>query len=130
LPISTALAMKLRKAAADRADDDHLLLRADGQPWTEANVHADYRRDFIEIVAALGLSTKITAYCFRHSSITRQLLRGVPTRVVASNHDTSVSMIERTYSKYIVDHSDEITRAALLDHAPVPPSGNVVRLTG
>ncbi len=127
LPISVGLAKKLKQAAAGRADDDRLLLRADGQPWNEANVHGDYRTVFAEIVKALGLDPKISAYCFRHSSITRQLLRGVPTRVCAANADTSVQMIERTYSKYIVDHSDEITRAALLDHAPVP-LGNVVPL--
>ncbi len=116
LPISVALAMKLKQAAAGRADDDRLLLRADGMPWNERDVHADYREAFAEIVKAHGLSSKITAYCFRHSSIVRQLLRGVPTRVVAANHNTSVSEIERTYSKYIVDHSDQLTRAALLDH--------------
>ena len=130
LPISVALAKKLKRAAAGRADDDRLLLRADGKPWYERNVHADYRQDLGEIVAALGLNAKISGYCFRHSSITRQLLRGVPTRVVASNHDTSVAVIERTYSKYIVDHSDLLTRAALLDHAPAPIAGNVVKLVG
>jgi hypothetical protein len=59
-------------------------------------------------------------YALRHSNIVRQLLGGVPIRIVAANHDTSVGMIERTYSKYIGDHSDALTRGALLDitHAP------------
>ena len=90
--------MKLKQAAAGRADDDRLLLRADGMPWNERDVHADYREAFAEIVKAHGLSSKVTAYCFRHSSIVRQLLRGVPTRVVAANHNTSIGEIERTYS--------------------------------
>ena len=51
----------------------------------------------------------------RHSSITRQLLRGVPTRVVAASHDTSVPMIEKCYSATIGDHSDALYRDALLD---------------
>jgi hypothetical protein len=51
----------------------------------------------------------------RHSSITRQLLRGVPIRVVASSHDTSVAQIEATYSSSISDHSDALHRAALID---------------
>jgi hypothetical protein len=38
-----------------------------------------------------------------------------PIRVVASLHDTSVAMIERTYSKFITDHSDALSRRALLD---------------
>ena len=67
----------------------------------------------------------MTIYALRHSSIVRQLLAGVPIRVVAVNHDTSVAMIEKTYSKYIGDHSDAITRRALLDLTE-PLGGNVV----
>jgi hypothetical protein len=37
----------------------------------------------------------------------------VPIRVVAAHHDTSVPMIERTYSAYITDHSDELVRSTL-----------------
>ena len=131
LPISIALAKKLKDAAAGRAEGDRLLLRADGQPWNEKRVHGDYRTDVVEIVKAMGLNPKISGYCFRHSSICRQLLRSVPTRVVAANHNTSVGEIERTYSKYILDHSDQLTRAALLDHEPAPlapVADNVVAL--
>jgi hypothetical protein len=56
-------------------------------------------------------------YALRHSSIVRQLLRGIPARVVAVNHDTSVTMLQRTYSRHIGDHSDQLTRGALLDLA-------------
>ena len=63
-------------------------------------------------------SGEITIYALRHSNIVRQLLSRVPTRVVAVNHDTSVAMIEKNYSRYISDHSDAITRAALLDTQP------------
>jgi hypothetical protein len=58
----------------------------------------------------------------RHSNIVRQLLAGVPTRVVAVNHDTSVAMIEKTYSRYIGDHSDAVARRALLDTTVPPPA--------
>lgn len=58
---------------------------------------------------------EVTIYALRHTNIVRQLLRGVPVRVVAVNHDTSVAMIERNYSRYIGDHSDSLARAALLD---------------
>ena len=68
-PISAGLAKKLKRAAKGRAEDDRLLLRADGEPWNEANVNADYRTAFAGIVKALGLNPKISAYCFRHSSI-------------------------------------------------------------
>jgi hypothetical protein len=55
------------------------------------------------------------SYSLRHSSICRQLLSGVPTRIVAVNHDTSTVMLERVYSAHIGDHADALTRAALLD---------------
>ena len=68
---------------------------------------------------------EVTIYALRHSNIVRQILAGVPIRVVAVNHDTSVAMIERTYSRYIGDHSDQLARGVLLDTS-APPGGNVV----
>ena len=66
-------------------------------------------------------------YCLRHSSIVRMLLRNVPIRLVASLHNTSVAMIEKHYSKYITEHSDDVSRHALLQ--PESPVGeNVVAL--
>jgi hypothetical protein len=41
------------------------------------------------------------------------------------NHDTSVAKIETNYSRYIGDHTDALTRAALLDTAE-PITGNMV----
>jgi hypothetical protein len=37
--------------------------------------------------------------------------------VRVDNDDTSVTMLERTYSRHIGDHTDQITRGALLDLA-------------
>ena len=50
---------------------------------------------------AQGEEDAVTIYALRHTSIVRQLLGGVPTRVVAAGHDTSVAMIERHYSTHI-----------------------------
>jgi hypothetical protein len=47
--------------------------------------------------------------------------------VVAVNHDTSIAMLERTYSRHIGDHSDAFARGALLDTA-VPIDANIVPL--
>ena len=58
----------------------------------------------------------------------RSLLAGTPTRVVASNHDTSTLMLERVYSAFISDHSDMVARAGLLDTAR-PAEANVIPLT-
>ena len=63
----------------------------------------------------------------RHSSVVRQLIAGVPIRVVAVNHDTSIAMLEKTYSRYIGDHSDVLVRRALLQMEQ-PVGANVVPL--
>ena len=68
-----------------------------------------------------------TIYCLRHTAITRALLAGVPVRLVASSFDTSVAMIEKTYSKHIADHGDEQMRRAAFDIDGVA-DGNVVPL--
>jgi integrase len=124
VPITPALAAKLKQAANGRAGDMLLLLRANGLPWSGSD---DYREDVAEIVTALKLDAKATLYALRHSSIVRALLRGLPIRLVAASHDTSSAEIERTYSRHITDHSDDIARAALLHHELVP-ADNVVAL--
>jgi hypothetical protein len=91
-----------------------LLPRSNGEPW-RPSAHC---RPFAKAVIGSGLDpAEVTIYALRHSSIVRQLLGGVPIRVVATTHDTSVAMIERTYSRYITDHSDVLSRAAMLDPA-------------
>jgi integrase len=128
VPITASLAARLRQAAEDRARTDPLLLRADGAPWRPET--ADYRLPFMNVVARAGLDpTVVTLYALRHSSIVRALLAGVPTRVVAAQHDTSVPMLEKTYSAHILDHSDGVGRRGLLDVSQ-PAAGNVVSVRG
>lgn len=38
-------------------------------------------------------------------------------------------MVEKNYSAHIAEHSDEISRAALLE-APLPSGGNIVPIGG
>jgi integrase len=115
IPIPPALAAKLRAAAGDRPSDAPLLQRADGQAWHSGR--SDHSKPFDRALAAAGLA-RVVPYSLRHSSITRALLRGVPVRVVADLHDTSVSMLEKTYAKWIGDHSDALVRAAQIDLDP------------
>jgi len=61
------------------------------------------------------------------ASIARMLLKNVPIKLVASLHNTSTKMIEKHYAKYITEHSDDISRHALLHHEP-PAADNVVAL--
>jgi integrase len=127
VPITVQLAAKLKAAAKGRADDAPLLLQNDGSRW-DKNPGQSYHRRVNKVVTAIGLDpADVTMYCLRHSSIVRMLLQNVPIRLVASLHNTSVAMIERHYSLYIVEHSDDISRRALLQHEP-PSSENVIAL--
>ncbi|WP_316207228.1 site-specific integrase [Bradyrhizobium sp. SZCCHNR3118] len=129
VPITPQLAAKLKASAKGRADNQPLLLQSDGTPWGE-NPGLSYHRQVNNVVRAIGLNpTEVTMYALRHSSIVRMLLQNVPIRLVASLHNTSVAMIERTYSKYITEHGDEIARRALLQQDPLLPD-NIVALAG
>ncbi len=115
VPISAGLAARLRFAAGDRPVTDPLLLRADGKPWR----HSDETPRF-ETAAAEAGQAGVTMYALRHTSIVRQILAGVPLRLVAVAHDTSVTMIERNYSRYIDQlGADAALRAVLPNLEPV-----------
>ena len=122
VPITPSLAAKLRVAGAGRAAEGPLLVKPSGDRWRKGA----HGHPFGRAALAAGLDpAEVTIYALRHSSIVRALLASVPVRVVAAGHDTSVSMIERTYSKHIGDHADAISRRALLD----PSAGQVSNVT-
>src|SRR5262249_19576965 len=128
VPITTALASVLKQEAAGRPSDAPLLLRANGERWGHGRSR-HHRTHFRAVVEAAGLDPdEVTLYALRQRSIVRQLLANVPIRIVATLHDTSVKMIERTYSRHIASHSDEIARRALLETNAQPPAANVVPL--
>ena len=90
---------------------------------------SDHTRPFKDAVRAAEIDESIiapygrkdvTIYALRHSSIAQQILRGVPIRVVAVTHDTSVAMIEKNYSALLANHSDALTRSALYDFDCAP----------
>jgi integrase len=124
VPIPLSLAVRLRQVIGNREASAPLLLRANGRPW---RISSEYRRTFERAAKRTGLPSNATFYALRHSSIVRALLAGVPVRVVAVAHDTSVAMIEANYSAYISDHADAVLRRALLDPAQ-PAADNVINL--
>jgi integrase len=128
VPITRALAMRLKASAKGRAAEAPLLMQSDGRAW-DKNPGQNYHRQVDNVVTAIGLNpAEVTMYCLRHSSIVRMLLRNVPIRLVASLHNTSVAMIEKHYSRHITEHSiDDITRIGLLSK-PVSAADNVVAL--
>jgi integrase len=112
VPVSAGLAAKLEVLTTDRPSTAPLLVKPSGGPWKKS----DHSRLFQRAAKAAGQDpTEVTIYALRHSNIVRQVLAGVPIRVVAVNHDTSIAMLERTYSRFIGDHSDALARSALLD---------------
>jgi integrase len=127
VPITAALAMKLKGAAAGRPRNAPLLVMADGAPWGK-DIANNYAYAMKAVIAAAGLDSSVTMYALRHSSIVRQLLANIPIRVIASTHDTSVAMIEQHYSRHIAHHSDDLSRRALLQDEPI--ADNVVAITG
>jgi integrase len=69
-------------------------------------------------------------YALRHSSIVRGIRAGLPIRLVAAMHDTSVAMIERHYSRWIVDGLDELAARAVVRLIPQDGRRQVVTLRG
>jgi integrase len=115
VPIPLRLATKLQELTASRDKTAPLLIGPRGGAWKKSD-HPD--RLFARAIKELGRDPEvITLYALRHSSIVRQILAGVPIRIVAVGHDTSVSQIEATYSRHIGDHSDALVRGAMFDLA-------------
>lgn len=125
VPVLAGLIARLLLARGNQPVHAPLLAKRSGDEWRQS----DHTRLFARAVKNAGLNPiEITIYALRHTSIVRQLLKGVPTRIVAAGHDTSVAMIEKNYSRYITDHSDAITRAVLLDTTARPSATNVIPL--
>jgi integrase len=125
VPISLAVAIALKRAKGNRPDCEPLLLKSNGTAWQVTNT-GDHRYLFSRAVQQVELnSDEITSYALRHSSIVRALLGGVPVAVVAQQHDTSVREIEAHYAAYILDHSDSLSRRALLNTAVPRIAANV-----
>jgi len=106
MPIPASLAEALRHLAYGRERHALLFAKSEGERS---------RHLFRRLAADLGLDSSVSLYSLRHSSVVRQLLAGVPTRVVAAHHDTSVPVMEHTYSRHIASVGDSVVRQALLD---------------
>ena len=123
VPIPEALAARLRLTSAGKPGNAALMVKPSGEPWRRS----DHSRLFKRAVRrAAGDPSEVTVYALRHSNIVRQILANVPIRIVAVNHDTSVAMLERTYSRHIADHSDGLARESLLDTTVPEASASVV----
>ncbi|MGU3358892.1 tyrosine-type recombinase/integrase [Methylobacterium sp. M6A4_1b] len=130
VPVGEDVIARLQPALAGRRGHEPLLLHwhhakkkgsvawvpVERQTWPEATTA---RRHWILARAEAGLPDTTVMLCLRHSSIVRGLSAGLPVRLVAALHDTSVEMIEQHYSAYIVDATEELARRAITPLAPV-----------
>lgn len=80
-------------------------------PWQSAS---ELARPIRAAVLAAGLPTNASSYSFRHSSIVRALREGLPVRLVAQLHDTSIQMIESNYTRHMADALEDIARKAIM----------------
>ena len=98
--------------------------RAGRGPWQSA---AELTRPW-QAIRQHAAMPDVIPYALRHSSIVRGIRAGLPIRLVAALHDTSVAMIERHYSRWIVDGLDKLAAEAVVPL--VPKGGKVVRMRG
>lgn len=85
--------------------------RVERGPWTSSS---EMLRMWKQAVEDAGLPATTIPYALRHSSIVRGLRFGLPIRLVAALHDTSVQMIERHYSRWITEGLDELAARAVV----------------
>jgi integrase len=114
---------RLKKATKDREKSGILLERwryrqikptewerVGRGPWHSSS---EMLRWWTKVVEAAGLPGVIP-YALRHSSIVRAIRNGLPIRLVAALHDTSVTMIEKHYSRWIAESLDELAARAVV----------------
>lgn len=100
VPLSIDVLEKLAPATSGRSSDEPLLMR-----WAYRNVGPfkwekdrlrplgsayEIEKQWAEVVRRADLPPKTIMYALRHSSIVRGLRTGLPVRLVASLHDTSI----------------------------------------
>jgi len=79
-------------------------------PWQSGS---EFSRDWKLIRDRVGLPS-LVPYCFRHSSIVRSIGAGLPLKLVADRHDTSTTMIEAHYARWISTDLDALSARAVV----------------
>jgi len=65
-------------------------------------------------------------YALRHSSIVRGIRQGLPIRLVAALHDTSVQMIEKHYARWITDGLEDLVASVVVNLMPTSYNGEAM----
>lgn len=127
IPLSPDVLQRLRPAVEGRPANAALFLRWSFRrgrrlewlrdkrvPWAGAY---QVEKPWAASVARAELPAGTIMYALRHSSIVRGLTAGLPVRLVAAAHDTSVAMIEAHYSAFIVEVTEDLARRAAISLA-------------
>src|SRR6185295_581501 len=126
VPVGSDVLERLRRAIEGRPPGDAMLqkwrYRQVGPAGPDAWVK-DYRgpwrtasemtRDWQGVMTEAGF-LGVIPYALRHSSIVRGIRANLPIRLVAAVHDTSVTMIERHYSRWITEGLEEMVARAVV----------------
>ena len=126
IPVGADILDALRPIIAERQHDAFLLERWRRQQmkgsirWERAErglwqAPAEIVRAWAKIREAVKLDAKVVPYSLRHSSIVRGIRAGLPIRLVAALHDTSVAMIERHYGRWIADGLEDLAAKAVAE---------------
>lgn len=126
IPVGDDVLERLRCAVEGRPADEALLQKWRYRQVGPAGPNAwikDYRgpwrtasemtRDWQGVMEEAELKGVIP-YALRHSSIVRGIRANLPIRLVAALHDTSVTMIERHYSRWITEGLEEVAARAIV----------------
>ena len=123
VPVGEDVLGALRPAVAGRKGSEPLLQRwryrqVNATKWVRNSRAAwktasEMTRDWRIVVAKAGLEGVIP-YALRHTSIVRGIRANLPIRLVAAVHDTSVTMIERHYSRWITEGLEEMAARAIV----------------
>lgn len=136
IPVASDVIAALRPAVFRRAKDQWLLERwryhqvkggdwerSERGPWSTSELN----RPWQAIRERAGLPDA-TPYCLRHSSIVRGIRSNLSPRLVAAAHDTSVVIIERHYSRFIVSDLEKLMAGAVVPLLPEDEGGRVVQM--
>ena len=123
IPVGTDVLTALAPILADRDGEERLLVRwrysqVSVTDWVRVSrehwkTPSEMLRPWHKACAAISLGGTVP-YALRHSSIVRAIRNGLPIRLVAALHDTSVLMIERHYGRWIADGLEEIASRAVI----------------
>ena len=136
IPVGADVLALLLPTMNERAAEEHLLVR-----WRYKQMAGSIRRErdsrgawqspseltrpWAEIRRKAGMPDLIP-YALRHSSIVRGIRQGLPIRLVAALHDTSVQMIEKHYARWITDGLEDLVASVVVNLMPTSYNGEAM----